>query len=188
MTSKDMRQEAVKLLLDSIEGEDTTRDGLQDTPKRVAKMYDELFAGYTIDPKEILCTTFEADTQDMVLMKNIKFWSHCEHHMVPFFGTAHVAYIPNRKKRVVGLSKLVRTVEIFARRLQIQERMTTQIADALDNCLEPYGIAVVIEAEHMCMTMRGVESPGTTTVTSHVRGIFKEDDKARREFFSLIGL
>lgn len=181
------RKEAVQQLLYSI-GEDPNREGLRDTPDRVARMYEEIFAGYSKDPKEILSTTFEADSDDMVLVRDIQFWSHCEHHMVPFVGVAHVAYIPNRNKRVVGLSKIVRLVDCFSRRLQIQERLTTQIADALDECLEPYGIAVIIEAEHMCMTMRGVNRPGAKTTTSHMRGIFKEEAKARNELLQLLNI
>lgn len=182
-----MRKDGVRLLLSSI-GEDVDREGLLDTPDRVARMYNEIFAGYGQDPREILKTTFEADSDDLVLVRDIKFWSHCEHHIVPFFGVAHIAYIPNRTKRVVGLSKIVRLVDVFARRLQIQERLTTQIADALDECLQPYGIAVIIQAEHMCMTMRGINRPGATTITSHMRGIFKEEEKARNELLQLLKL
>lgn len=183
-----MRTAAVRTLLDSIVGEDSSREGLEDTPARVARMYEEIFAGYKQDPDQILSTTFEADSDDLVLVRDIQFWSHCEHHMVPFFGVAHVAYIPNRSRRVVGLSKIARLVDCYARRLQIQERLTTQIADAIDTCLEPYGIAVIIEAEHMCMTMRGVRRPGTKTVTSHMRGIFKEEAKARNELLQLLNM
>lgn len=177
------REEAVRQLLRSL-GEDPDREGLQNTPSRVALMYDELFSGYRMDPLELLSTTFAESHQELVLVRDIRFYSHCEHHMVPFFGVAHIAYIP--KGRVVGLSKLVRLVECFARRLQIQERMTSQIADTIDLGLNPYGIAVVIEAEHMCMVMRGVQKPGVVTATSAVRGIFKEDDKARAELMALI--
>lgn len=183
-----MRTAAVRTLLDSIVGEDSSREGLEDTPARVARMYEEIFAGYKQDPNQILSTTFEADSDDLVLVRDIQFWSHCEHHMVPFVGVAHVAYIPNRSRRVVGLSKIARLVDCYARRLQIQERLTTQIADAIDACLEPYGIAVIIEAEHMCMTMRGVRRPGTKTVTSHMRGIFKEEAKARNELLQLLSM
>jgi len=178
------RQYAVQQLLDSLL-EDSHREGLQQTPYRVAKMYEELFAGYYQDPKEILTTQFaEEDHQELVLVKDIPFYSHCEHHMVPFFGKAHVAYIPNRT--VVGISKIARLVECFARRLQIQERMTSQIADTIQEVLKPLGVAVVIEAEHLCMTMRGVEKPGTQTYTSAMRGVFKTEADARAEFMSLI--
>ena len=167
-------------------GEEPSRNGLIETPHRVAKMYEEVFKGYKEDPKDILNTVFEADTQDLVLVKDIPFYSHCEHHMVPFFGVAHVAYIPNRSKNVVGISKLARLVDCFAKRLQIQERLTQQVAQAIDDHLAPYGLAVIFEAEHLCMSMRGVRKPGAKTVTSHMRGIFKEDEKARQELMMLI--
>jgi GTP cyclohydrolase I len=177
------REKAVQSLLLSV-GEDPKREGLIDTPKRVARMYEELFAGYEQDPKKILSRVFTAESQDMVLVRNIQFYSHCEHHMVPFYGLASVAYIPNKK--LVGISKLARLVECYARRLQIQERMTVQIADAIEEALQPFGVAVIIEAEHMCMKMRGIKNPCADTVTSTVRGIFKLDEKARSELMSLI--
>jgi len=178
------RQYAVEQLIASLP-EDLHREGLQQTPHRVAKMYEDLFVGYYQDPKEILTTQFaEEDHQELVLVKDIPFYSHCEHHMVPFFGKAHVAYIPNGT--VVGISKVARLVECFARRLQIQERMTSQIADAIDEVLKPLGVAVVIEAVHLCMTMRGVQKPGTQTLTSAMRGVFKDEADARAEFMSLI--
>ena len=180
-----MIQESVKKLIASI-GEDPERDGLKGTPERIERMYKEIYGGYAQDPKEILSKVFESDTEDLIIVKDIPFYSHCEHHMVPFFGKAHIAYIPNRTKKVVGLSKLARLVDCFAKRLQIQERLTKQIADAIDECLQPYGLAVILEAEHMCMTMRGIRKPGSKTVTSHLRGIFKEDDKARQELMRLI--
>lgn len=177
-------EDAIRLILRSI-GENPHREGLEATPNRVYRMYEEIFAGYNMKPKEILGTTFsEDDHQELVLVKGIPFYSHCEHHMVPFFGKAHIAYIPNGK--VVGLSKLVRLVYCFARRLQIQERLVSQIADTIEDVLHPIGVAVIIEAEHMCMSMRGVRSPGTTTVTSAVRGAFRDDEKARAEIMSLI--
>jgi GTP cyclohydrolase I len=179
-----MRQEAVKLLLDSIE-EDSDREGLLDTPKRVAKMYEEIFAGYSQDPKEILSRTFQEEHQEMVLVKDIPFYSHCEHHMVPFFGVVHVAYIP--QGCVVGISKLARLVECYAKRLQIQERMTSSIADDIEKYLNAKGVAVIVDAEHLCMTMRGVKKPGAKTVTSAMRGVFKDNtNNARMEVLNLI--
>lgn len=184
-TMHEQRKYAVGLLLDSI-GEDVTREGLVDTPKRVAKMYDELFAGYSQDPAEILSRTFaKEECDDMVVVKDIDFYSHCEHHMVPFFGKAHIAYIPG--EQVVGISKLARLVECYARRLQIQERMTTQIADDIMKYLGARGAMVVINAEHLCMGMRGVKKPGANTTTSAVRGVFADNENnARAEFLSLI--
>lgn len=182
------RRDAVRLLLASIEGPKIGREGLQDTPNRVAKMYDEIFAGYEQCGPDILSTGFDEDQhQELVIVKDIPFYSHCEHHMVPFFGKVHVAYIPNG--RVVGLSKLARLVECYARRLQIQERLTTQIADDVDAVLKPLGVAVIIEAEHLCMTMRGIKKPGAKTVTSAVRGVFKDNDNnARMELLNLLRL
>ena len=185
----------VRKLLLSI-GEDPEREGLKDTPRRVAKMYNELFKGYEVDPKKLLTTTFQEDagiedradgkldyTQGMVIVRNIEFYSHCEHHMVPFFGKAHVGYIPGKK--VVGISKIARVVKAYAQRLQIQERLTKQIADAIEEVLEPQGVIVVIEAEHLCMKMRGVKNPCADTVTSAVRGAFQEMP-TRMEFLQLI--
>lgn len=176
---------AVKLLLDSI-GEDTNREGLLETPERVASMYEEIFGGYFDDPEVILGTTFQDDVhQEMVIVKDIPLYSHCEHHMVPFFGKAHVAYIP--KGRVVGISKIARLVDCHAKRFQIQERMTSSVADDIIKYLDPRGVAVLIEAEHLCMTMRGVRKPGAKTTTSAMRGAFIEDgNNARLEFLSLI--
>jgi GTP cyclohydrolase I len=178
-------EKAVKDILTSI-GEDPNREGLLDTPDRVTRMYKELFAGYSQDPKSILARTFSAEGhQEMVIVRDIQFYSHCEHHMVPFFGKVHIGYIPNGS--VVGLSKLARLVECFARRLQIQERMTTQIAEAIQQYLSPLGVMVVVEAEHMCMKMRGVKNPCADTVTSAVRGIFRDPtETARTEFLTLI--
>ena len=193
---KDMRETAVKVLLAST-GEDVSREGLVDTPARVAKMYEEVFGGYKIDPHELLERTFAEDAgieepdndgninylQGMVIVRDIKFYSHCEHHMVPFFGTVHVGYIPNKK--VVGISKIARVVDAYARRLQIQERLTKQIADAIQEVLEPQGVMVVVEAEHLCMKMRGIKNPCADTVTSTVRGLF-EQAPTRQEFLQLI--
>lgn len=177
-------EQAVTMILEAI-GEDPSREGLLDTPKRVAKMYEEVFRGMHEDPEEYFQTVFEEDHEELVLVKDIPFYSMCEHHLVPFFGKAHVAYIP-RGGRVTGLSKLVRAVEAVARRPQLQERITSTVADSLLKSLNPYGVIVVVEAEHMCMTMRGVNKPGSKTVTSAVRGIFETDARARAEVFALI--
>lgn len=182
----DIRLGAVKMLLSTL-GEDVDREGLQDTPKRVAKMYTEIFKGYTQDPIAVLGTVFkEEDHQELVLVRDIPFFSHCEHHMVPFHGIVHVAYIPNGT--IVGLSKIARLVEVFARRLQVQERLTSQIADTIQQVLNPLGVAVVINAQHMCMTMRGVQKPGSSTTTSALRGVFRNDGRAREEFYALLKL
>ena len=168
-------------------GDDPTREGLLDTPARVVRAYEEFFAGYLEDPVQILSRTFsEVDGYDeMIVMNDIRFESHCEHHMVPIIGKAHVAYLPDR--RVVGISKLARLVDIYARRLQIQEKMTVQIADTLNDVLEPKGVAVVIEAAHQCMTTRGVHKPGATLVTSRMLGAFRSNSTTRREFLAMIG-
>ena len=167
-------------------GEDPSRNGLIETPRRVAKMYAELFAGLHEDPTTHLQVTFEEEHQEMVMVRDIPFTSLCEHHLVPFMGRAHVAYIPGDDGKITGLSKLARVVEGFARRLQVQERMTAQIADSLDEVLAPAGALVVIEAEHFCMSMRGVKKPGTMTVTSAVRGIFRTDPVTRNEALQFI--
>lgn len=179
-------QQAVRMILEAV-GEDPDREGLIDTPKRVARMYEEVFSGMRIDPEEYLATVFNEDHEELVLVKDITFFSLCEHHLVPFFGKAHVGYIP-RGGRVTGLSKLARTVEAISRRPQLQERITYTIADAIRKKLDPHGVIVVVEAEHMCMTMRGVKKPGSKTVTSSVRGIFEKDTAARAEALSLIGI
>jgi GTP cyclohydrolase I len=189
MPKEVIRELAVRMLLSSIPEEEIGREGLIDTPSRVSKMYDEIFAGYEQSPKEILSTVFEDDTYgdnvgDMVIVKDIPFYSHCEHHIVPFFGVVHVAYIPNKK--VLGISKLARLVDCFARRLQIQERLTGEIADMLVRYADPNGVAVVVEAEHMCMTMRGVKKPGAKTQTAAMRGVFMSDPATRAEFYQLI--
>ncbi|WP_309229425.1 MULTISPECIES: GTP cyclohydrolase I FolE [unclassified Blastococcus] len=176
---------AVRELLLAL-GEDPDRPGLQDTPARVARAYAETFAGLSQDPFEILATTFDENHDELVLVKDIAMYSTCEHHLVPFHGVAHVGYIPGTDGRVTGLSKIARLVEIYARRPQVQERMTRQIADALDEVLKPQGVLVVIEAEHLCMAMRGIRKPGTTTVTSAVRGIFRENAATRSEAMSLV--
>ncbi len=177
-------EKAVRMLLEAV-GEDVDREGLVDTPKRVAKMYEELFAGLYEDPAEYLNTVFNENHEDLVIVKDIPFYSMCEHHLVPFFGLAHIAYIPSGGK-VTGLSKLARLIDMVAKRPQLQERITTTVADAMMDKLAPRGVAVVIEAEHMCMTMRGIKKPGSKTVTSAVRGIFENDVALRTEVFSLI--
>jgi GTP cyclohydrolase IA len=167
-------------------GDDPQREGLQDTPSRVARAYREFFAGYGEDPKALLSATFEeaGDYEDMVLVRNIRLESHCEHHLVPIIGMAHIAYLPN--KRVVGLSKLARVVDVYAKRLQIQERLTSQIADTLFEVLQPRALAVVIEAQHMCMTTRGVYKPGSSTLTQRMLGLYQTDLHARAEVLSAI--
>jgi GTP cyclohydrolase IA len=177
-------EKAVREILLAI-GEDPDREGLAETPKRVAKAYAEFFAGIHQDPAEILSTTFDIEHEEMVLVKDIPFYSTCEHHLVPFHGWAHIGYIPSNEGKVTGLSKLARLVEVFARRPQVQERLTTQIVDALMQHLQPSGAIVVIECEHMCMSMRGVRKPGAKTVTSAVRGQLRES-ATRAEAMSLI--
>ncbi len=167
-------------------GEDPGREGLVDTPRRVAEMYAELFQGLNVDPKTELTVGFEEGHREMVILKDIPFYSMCEHHLLPFFGVAHIGYIPNTTGRVVGASKLARVVEIVARRPQLQERMTSQIADAIVGGLNPEGVGVVIQAEHLCIMMRGIEKPGSRVITSAVRGSFYRKSNTRAEFFSLI--
>jgi GTP cyclohydrolase I len=176
---------AVRELLAAI-GEDPDRPGLQDTPARVARAYAETFAGLQQDPYDVLATTFDEGHDELVLVKDIPMFSTCEHHLVPFHGVAHVGYIPGLDGRVTGLSKLARLVEVYARRPQVQERMTRQIADSLYEVLKPRGVIVVIEAEHLCMAMRGIRKPGATTMTSAVRGIFRENAPTRSEAMGLI--
>jgi GTP cyclohydrolase IA len=177
-------EQAVRTLLRFI-GEDPLREGLQDTPMRVVKAYRELFSGYRQSPEEVLDRTFEdvGGYNDAVLVKEISFFSHCEHHMVPFFGHAHIAYYPSQG--VIGLSKLARLVEVFARRLQTQETMTFQIGDALRRVLHPRGVAVMVEAEHMCMSMRGVQKAGASTITTHFDGLFDKPEE-QAKFFKLV--
>ncbi len=176
---------AVRELLIAV-GEDPDRPGLRDTPARVARAYAETFAGIWQDPAEILATVFDEDHDELVLVKDIPMYSTCEHHLVPFHGAAHVGYIPGEDGRVTGLSKLARLVDVYARRPQVQERMTRQIADALVEGLKPQGVLVVVEAEHLCMAMRGIRKPGSTTVTSAVRGIFRDNPATRNEAMSLV--
>lgn len=182
---RDKIAEGVRLILEGV-GEDPSREGLLDTPRRVADMYAEVFAGLTQDPAEHFCVTFSEGHQEMVLVRDIPLYSVCEHHLVPFMGRAHVAYIPGKHGRICGLSKLARVVDVFAKRPQVQERMTSQIADTIVEHLDPVGVLVVIEAEHLCMSMRGVQKPGAETVTSAVRGSFERSAATRAEAMSLL--
>ena len=179
----DKIEQAVKQFLEGI-GEDTAREGLRDTPKRIAQMCEELFGGYQMDAAGHLSRVFHSDTGDMVVEKDITFYSVCEHHLLPFFGKVHIGYIPDG--RVVGLSKLARTVETYARRAQIQEQLTSQIADALMKYLSPRGVMVMVEAEHMCMSMRGIKKPGAKTAVYAVRGVFEQDKTLQQMFMSLL--
>ena len=178
-------EEGVRLLLEGI-GEDPEREGLQGTPKRVADMYQEIFSGMAADPAEIVSVTFAENHDEMVLVKDIPLYSICEHHLLPFIGKAHVAYIPGPSGKITGLSKLVRIVDAIAKRPQLQERLTTITADSLVSALDPHGVFVMVEAEHLCMSMRGVLKPGHLTVTSAVRGIFRTNEASRLEALSLI--
>ena len=183
--SRTEAESAVKTLL-AWAGEDVKREGLKDTPKRVVKAYEDWFSGYNEDPKEVLKKTFsELDGYDEIIMlRDIRIESHCEHHIAPFIGSAHVAYLP--KKRVVGISKLARIVRIFSKRMQVQEKLTAQIANCIQEVLNPRGVAVVIEAQHQCMTTRGINAPGISMVTSQLLGKFRTDASTRREFYSMI--
>ena len=178
-------ERAVASIIEAI-GDDPKREGLVGTPQRIAEMYADLFGGLDKDPKEVLSVGFEEGHREMVVLKDIPFYSMCEHHLLPFYGVAHVGYIPNRSGRIVGASKIARVVEIVAHRPQLQERMTTQIAEALLQALEPEGVAVVIQAEHLCMTMRGIEKPGSSMITSANRGLFRQRPATRAEFLSLV--
>lgn len=183
MVNQDKVRQAIKLLLEGI-GEDTEREGLAETPDRIARMYTEILSGMTEEPSEPLSRVFTVENSKMVLEKDIVFHSMCEHHMLPFYGKVHVAYLPDGK--VVGLSKLARTVEIYAKRLQVQERMTNQIADAIMEHLAPKGVMIVVEAEHMCMTMRGVKKPGSKTVSLATRGAFADNTELQNRFFQML--
>jgi GTP cyclohydrolase I len=184
--TREQAEDAVRVLL-RWAGDDPDREGLRDTPGRVVRAYEEFYAGYSVDPREILARTFsEVDGYDeMIVLKDIRFESHCEHHMVPIIGRAHVAYLP--KHRVVGISKLARLVDAFAKRLQIQEKMTVQIADTLNVILQPKGVGVILEASHQCITTRGVHKPGVAMVTSRMLGSFRTDPSTRREFLAIVG-
>jgi GTP cyclohydrolase I len=185
LVDKPRIERAVREILEAI-GEDPDREGLARTPQRVAEMYEEVFAGLADDPTEHLAVTFAADHDEMIMVKDIPLYSMCEHHLIPFLGRAHVAYIPNANGRITGLSKLARLVDSYARRPQVQERLTSQIADELDEKLAPRGVLVVVEAEHLCMSMRGVQKPGATTVTSAVRGAFRDKPATRAEAMAFI--
>ena len=185
MMDRDKIQAGVRMILEGV-GEDPSREGLLDTPRRVADMYAEIFAGLGADASEHFCVTFNEGHQEMVLVRDIPLYSVCEHHLLPFIGRAHVAYVPGKSGRICGLSKLARVVDVFAKRPQVQERLTSQIADTIVEHLDPAGVIVVIEAEHLCMSMRGVKKPGSETITSAVRGIFENRPATRAEAMSLI--
>ena len=176
---------AVREILEAI-GEDPERDGLRRTPERVADMYAEIFAGIGVDASEVMDVVFDEQHDEMILVRDIPLYSQCEHHLLPWIGQAHVAYIPNKEGHITGLSKLARVVDTLSKRPQVQERLTTEIADAIEKALEPRGVLVVIEAEHLCMTMRGIKKPGAQTVTSAIRGIFRENEASRAEAMGLI--
>ena len=177
--------DAVRSILEAI-GEDPDRDGVARTPERVASMYSEIFGGLQEDPVSELNVVFDAGHDEMIMIKDVPLYSMCEHHLIPFMGVAHVAYIPNEKGQITGLSKLARVVDVLAKRPQVQERLTTQIADAIEQALDPRGVLVVLEAEHLCMSMRGVQKPGSKTVTSAVRGMFRSNEATRAEAMNLI--
>ncbi|MFN2555838.1 MAG: GTP cyclohydrolase I FolE [Nitriliruptorales bacterium] len=186
MFDHDKIKRGVRLILEGI-GEDPDREGLRDTPERVAREYDEIFAGLLVDPRDVLAVVFEEDHDEMVMIRDIPIHSICEHHLLPFVGRAHVAYVPNTRGQITGLSKLARLVDVVAKRPTLQERMTTNIADTLVEMLEPRGVLVVVEARHYCMEMRGVRKPGSQTVTSAVRGLFRDDPRTRAEAMAFIG-
>ena len=186
MVDKQKVEQAIRLLLEGI-GEDTEREGLKDTPDRIARMCMEIYGGLDEEADQHLAKQFKVENNEMVLEKDITFYSMCEHHLAPFYGTANIAYIPAADGRICGLSKLARLVEVFARRPQVQERLTSQIADTLMRELAPQGVVVVIKAEHMCMNMRGVKKPGSKTVTRAVRGLFEQDATARADALALMG-
>jgi len=185
MLDADKIKQAARAIIEAI-GDDPSREGLIDTPQRLAEMYAELFSGIAVDAREVLSTGFSAGHHEMVIVRDIPFHSMCEHHFLPFYGVVHIGYIPNSNGRVVGVSKLARVVEIFSRRLQLQERMTKQIADVIMESLKPDGVAVVIQAEHLCMVMRGIKKPGSNVITSAMRGAFEKRPVTRSEFLSLI--
>ena len=182
-----MVEQGVRLILEGI-GEDADRAGLRETPERVARMYREVFAGIGQDASQLVTVVEGADHDEMIMVRDIPLFSICEHHLIPFSGKAHVAYIPNKAQQITGLSKVARVVDLLSKRPQVQERLTTQIAEALDSALEPRGVFVVIEAEHFCMTMRGIKKPGAVTVTSTVRGLFRSDARTRQEAMDHIGM
>jgi GTP cyclohydrolase IA len=173
-------EQGVRLLLDGM-GEDPERAGLRETPSRVARMFQEIFAGIDVDAAQVVTVVEGADFDEMIMVRDIPLYSICEHHLLPFVGKAHVAYIPNKSQQITGLSKVARVVDVLAKKPQVQERLTTEIAEAIERALSPRGVFVVIEAEHLCMTMRGVKKPGSLTVTSAVRGLFRTDARTRQE-------
>jgi GTP cyclohydrolase IA len=183
----DKIEQGVRLILEGV-GEDVARGGLKDTPSRVARMYEEILAGIGRDVTQIVTVVDGADFDEMIMVRDISLTSLCEHHMVPFNGRAHVAYVPNKSGQITGLSKIARVVDVLAKRLQVQERLTTQIAETIEQALDPRGVFVVIEAEHLCMTMRGIKKPGAVTVTSAVRGLFRTDARTRQEAMNHIGM
>jgi len=180
-------EQGVRMILEGI-GEDPGRGGLRETPARVARMYREVFAGIGQDASQLVTVVEGADHDEMIMVRDIPIYSMCEHHLIPFSGKAHVAYIPNKQQQITGLSKIARVVDLLAKRPQVQERLTTEIAEALDEALSPRGVFVVIECEHLCMTMRGIKKPGSVTVTSAVRGLFRTDARTRQEAMSHIGM
>jgi GTP cyclohydrolase I len=180
-------EHGVRLVLEGI-GEDPERGGLKETPERVARMYEEIAEGIGRDASELVTVVEGADFDEMIMVRDIPLYSLCEHHMLPFVGKAHVAYIPNKSQQITGLSKIARVVDLTAKRLQVQERLTTEIAEAMDRALSPRGVFVVIEAEHLCMTMRGIKKPGSVTVTSAIRGLFRTDARTRQEAMNHIGM
>ncbi len=180
-------EQGVRMILEGI-GEDPARGGLRETPARVARMYREVFAGIGLDASQLVTVVEGADHDEMIMVRDIPIYSMCEHHLIPFSGKAHVAYIPNKQQQITGLSKIARVVDLLAKRPQVQERLTTEIAEALDEALSPRGVFVVIECEHLCMTMRGIKKPGSVTVTSAVRGLFRTDARTRQEAMSHIGM
>ena len=180
-------EEGVRLILEGI-GEDPERGGLRETPARVARMYEEIFGGVGRDASELVTVVEGADHDEMIMVRDIPLYSVCEHHLLPWVGKAHVAYIPNKAQQITGLSKIARVVDLLSKRPQVQERLTTEIADAIDRALTPRGVFVVIEAEHLCMTMRGIKKPGSRTVTSTVRGLFRSDARTRQEAMDHIGM
>jgi len=180
-------EQGVRMILEGI-GEDPDRGGLKDTPSRVARMYREIFAGIGVDASQLVTVVEGADHDEMIMVRDIPLFSVCEHHLLPFSGKAHVAYIPNKSQQITGLSKIARVVDLLSKRPQVQERLTTQIAEALDDALSPRGVFVVLEAEHFCMTMRGIKKPGAVTVTSAVRGLFRTDARTRQEAMDHIGM
>ena len=182
---KDKIAEGVRLILEGV-GEDPSRPGLEETPKRVADMYEEILAGIGADPTKVVPVLPGPGHDEMIMVRDIPMYGMCEHHLIPFMGRAHIAYIPNRDGRITGLSKLARLLDVLSKRLQVQEHLTTEVADALEQALDPRGVFVMLEAEHLCMTMRGVRKPGSVTVTSAVRGVFRTDARTRTEALELI--